>query len=310
MSLWSFKTIMKSIFAIIISYKDYVGLEASLVSLKRIYIPQGYTLHTIIVDQCSRATHLKPLSQKFPKEIYIKEKQNLGVGGAFNKGINYAKSQSADYYFLLTGDIVMEQTVLEKLLPKLNASGDVGVVSPLLLINSIPLRILFAGGTIDKKVHSSILFHTGKKYLKQFIFPFYSDILSCPILVKKEVIEKVSYFNEAYFMYYEDIDWYLKVKKAGYKLLVVPTAKAFTGEATTNPLSLYRKEYYLSRNLLLFNKYTFSTKERIRAYIAIYKNLFLQLPLLFSDRKKDQYYRLLGLYDFLRNKKGYKNFNI
>ncbi len=51
------------------------------------------------------------------------------------------------------------------------------------------------------------------------------SVVGAFMLIRKEVLEKVGYFDEDYFLYGEDIDLCFRVKKAGFKIMYVPQVK-------------------------------------------------------------------------------------
>ncbi|EKE13161.1 MAG: Glycosyl transferase family 2, partial [uncultured bacterium] len=68
-------------------------------------------------------------------------------------------------------------------------------------------------------------YHQGWKNLKA---THEVDVISGAFfLVRRQVIETVGVFDEGYFMYGEDVDWCMRIRKAGYKIAFVPSTKTF-----------------------------------------------------------------------------------
>ncbi|MEK7123621.1 MAG: glycosyltransferase family 2 protein, partial [Patescibacteria group bacterium] len=77
----------------------------------------------------------------------------------------------------------------------------------------------------------------------------------CAFLIKAKVIREIGLLCEDFFLYYEDTDWSLRAKKAGYKIMYVPAAKIYhkvsrTASVLGNPTI----HYYHIRNALLLSK--------------------------------------------------------
>jgi GT2 family glycosyltransferase len=74
----------------------------------------------------------------------------------------------------------------------------------------------------------------------------------CAMMIKREVMEKVGMFPEAFFLYYEEWDLSTRILKAGYKICYASDAVIYHKESMTvgkdNPL----KTYYLTRNRILY----------------------------------------------------------
>lgn len=77
-------------------------------------------------------------------------------------------------------------------------------------------------------------------------------------MLKREVVEKVGLFDEDLFFYGEDLDYSLRVKKAGFKLLWVPYAFAWHDidieKGRTNPFVMYT----LAKSNIIVRKKNFS----------------------------------------------------
>lgn len=151
--------------------------------------------------------------------------KNLGYGGGANLGITRALDEGSDWVVVCNQDITLSNKDKEILNNKL-VKAKPGIYGP-------------EAGTFDKKRWTTIL-------------PAYGTIDyisgSC-MAIHKYVFEKIGYFYEPYFMYYEDADFSVRAKKAGFPLglLVLP---GFQHDCTI--AKERRKKYYLFRNHLLF----------------------------------------------------------
>jgi len=104
---------------------------------------------------------------------------------------------------------------------------------------------------------------------------------ACCALVRAEAFERAGLFNPEYFLYSEDVDLSLRVRKAGYTIAFVPEAVIYhksslsTG-GTTSSIS----KYYATRNRFLllklhgglFDKFIFYT---VMLPLVIIKNIFI-----------------------------------
>jgi len=100
---------------------------------------------------------------------------------------------------------------------------DVGIVSPIIYFYGTR-RVWFQSGSFNPWTgvsrHEGIRKIGARPKLKETEW-----ISGCAMLIKREVIEKVGYFDEVYSPAYgEDIDYSMRVRQAGYKLVVVPNA--------------------------------------------------------------------------------------
>ena len=92
------------------------------------------------------------------------------------------------------------------------------------------------------------------------------------MMFKKEIIDKVGYFDENYFLYFEDTDFCYNVKKINLKVVYNPKAEAihYRGSSTKSLNYLYNK-YIFIKSLLVF--FIFHIKE----YKFFLFNIFVTL---------------------------------
>ena len=86
------------------------------------------------------------------------------------------------------------------------------------------------------------------------------------MMVKKEAIDKAGLMPECYFLYYEELDWSMMMRRAGYEIWYEPAATVLHKESQTTGAESMLKTYYLTRNRLLFIKRN-SNKYRWLSYI-------------------------------------------
>lgn len=84
------------------------------------------------------------------------------------------------------------------------------------------------------------------------------DFLSgCCLAVKKNVFEKIGLFDKSYFLYYEDIDFSIRAKEAGFKFAIEPLSKVYhkVSYSLKDPASVQAVYYTIRNNLNLIKKF-------------------------------------------------------
>lgn len=229
----------------------------------------GFKYNIIIIDNGSRDL------LKIPKNILIKEvellrsESNLGFTGGYNLGISHAiKKHQSDYFLLLNSDTRVDSRFLNELYQPLASDPEAGLANPKIYFEkgsefypksyhrSQKGKVLwFAGGSIDWNHLAA--FHRGVDEVDrgQFDNQHSSDFATgCCLLIKREVIETVGILDKRFFLYSEDVDFSLRAKKAGFKILFCPQSLIWHKNAASSEGAGSRiHQYYQTRNRLLLS---------------------------------------------------------
>lgn len=242
----------------------------------------------------------------------IENKENLGFAGGNNVGIKYALENDADYVLLLNNDTLASETFLSELLAEAEKNKTFGLFGPKIYFwpRTSPERIWFMGGKINwlktKGVHvnydakENSPAETGARLIET------DYITGCGLLIRREVIKKIGTLSDDYFLYYEDTDYCLKARVAGWKCGIVPSARIW------HKVSRSAKEfspsylYYHARNGLLMAKRNNPWEKIIILYpFSFYLVLKQIIKYLFIPRKKEwAKMTMRGIYDFYMGKTG------
>ncbi len=252
------------IYIVIVNWNGKKDTEACLNSLRRV-TRHGNEMHVLVVDNGSSDDSVVYFQSRFPWIHIIPTGSNLGFTGGNNVGIQYALAHNADFVWLLNNDTIVDKNVLSFLDvfddPKVGACGSKIYFAPGREYHNDRYtkdergRVFwYAGGLVDwDNMYAS---HRGVdevdhgQYDRPVETPF---ITGCSFIVRSEVVRKVGILDDAYYLYLEDLDWSLRIQKAGYKTLYAPTSIVWHVNAGSsgrpgNPLH----EYYFTRNRLLF----------------------------------------------------------
>jgi len=252
-------------------FKDTLVCLASLAKINKKYAD----LTVIVVDNGSTNESVREIRQKFPAVTLLETGKNLGFTGGNNFGMHYALAHGADFVWLLNNDTFVDPNVLSFVSvfkdPKVGIAGSKIYFAPEHEFHHDRYKaqergnvLWYAGGIVDwANVYAS---HRGVDEVDRGQYDATSEtpfITGCSLMIRKEVIEKIGMLDDRYYLYLEDLDFCLRAKEAGYKLMYVPSSvlwhvNAGSSARPGNPLH----EYYLTRNRLLLGfRYTnFRTK--------------------------------------------------
>lgn len=227
---------------ITINYKQPQVTCELLDSLQKLSYPN---LETILVDNGQSQDDTSLYKKHLPAVKVINSEANLGFAGANNLGI---QQSTGDFIMLLNNDTELTDGVLEKLVKTLQDPA-IGAVSPVLRYFEAPEKVQYAGFT-------EINHLTGRNRLVQQVPE--ADLVDTPyfhgaaVMMPKKVVEEAGLMPDDYFLYYEELDWSLMVRKAGYELKVCTEVSVLHKESITTGKNSPLKVYYQNRNRVTF----------------------------------------------------------
>lgn len=221
-------------------------------SLKALNYPVSQ-LRIIVVDNGSVDGTAQAVSDRFPSVLVLENPQNLGFAEGNNVGLQRALEDSADHIMLLNNDTVVAPEMLNELLAVLKSDPAVGIVGPKMLYYDQPDVIWSAGNRIDWRCGDTIRLQAEQPDSGLTESPSEVDfITACGILLRRQVIDQIGLLDRRYFIYYEETDWCMRARGAGWRIMYAPRArmwhKVSSAMGTTSPAT----EYYMNRNVLLF----------------------------------------------------------
>lgn len=244
--------------------------------------------------------------REFPNIKTIFLDKNLGFAGGINKGIRSALDDRFDYIFISNNDVIFEEKFSKKTKNIIKEiKGEKICFSPL-IVNEEG-KVWFSSGKFSYISGRAIHRDFGKKvYPKTKIESDY--LTGCALCFPKESVEDVGFLDESYFLYWEDVDWSIKLKRKGFQFFVYPELKLIHLGSKSTKLESEIYLYYYFRNHLKF-----LTKNLSCFLLPILAFFFLlNIIKLFSiwflfygkDGRKKIRAVYIGIRDFLMNKEG------
>ena len=228
-----------------------------------------------LVDSASSDDTVRVVSQGFAGVKLIVSDANIGFGACNNlalRRMGFGDGAPADELpravYLLNPDTVTRMGASRLLYDTLMARDDVGMVGA---------RLSYADGSFQ---HSAFRFPDLRQIWTEFFptpgrwvdgrfngryprswymagQPFEVDFtLGATMMLKRDVIMQTMGFDEAFFMYCEEVDWAWRISRRGWRILCVPAAHVthLGGGSTSQARPLSLINLWKSR-LLLYDKY-------------------------------------------------------
>jgi len=250
-------------------------------------------LPIIVIENSDNLKFKNYLENNYKNVQCILSKENLGTGAGYNIGIKFSKT---DYVYVINPDITLEANALDEIFLASKKLEDFSILSPI----SSDVHFPNYGMIKEKKEYEEKNLPFKVKYVDGF-----------SMLLNKNKFKNNNYFDENFFMYWENNDICIRVINDGGSVFIVPKAKIkHLGAKAVDPK--FFKEIELSRNW----HWMWSTFYYHRKYKGFLISLLIVLPKLISaiikiliytlvinkEKKKIYYQRLSGLINAIMGK--------
>jgi len=214
---------------------------------------RGVTFEVIMVDNASGDGSVLMVREEFPDVRVIENDENRGFSTASNQAFAVMEGR---YALLLNTDAVLTEGAVRELFAFMEERTDAAIAGGQLLhedgsrqnsIANVPtlfsllmnlplLEILFPGR------------YPSKRYTHTEPLAVESVIGAC-MLVRREAMDEVGVLDEDYFFFFEETDWALRMRAAGWKVYHVPSARIYhlqgrsIGRDAHSRIAFYRSRY-------------------------------------------------------------------
>lgn len=268
---------------IIVNYNVKYFLEQCLCAVKKA-IGQ-LEAEVIVIDNNSTDDSIAYLQPKFPFVQFIYNQENVGFAKANNQALPYC---NGDYILYLNPDTIIPEDCLLKCMDFFDKTPDCGALGIKMIDGSgtflpeskrgfpSPLASFFKlTGLSDVFPRSRLFNHYSLGYLDPFTNHQVDVLAGAFILAKSAIINEIKGFDEAFFMYGEDIDLSYRIQQLGYNnyYFADSTILHFKGESTKRGSLNYVKMFYSAMSIFVLKHYT-GTKASIFS-------LFIHLAIFF-----------------------------
>ena len=227
--------------------------------LKSIYEnPPQMEYEVFVVDNASTDGSWEMVKREFPDIKLIRNQENLGFARANNQALRESKGK---YILLLNPDTIILPDSLDTLVKFMDEQPDVGASGPKILnpdgslqpsCRSFPtLMTAFFEETLLSRLFSK------NKLINKYKMGYWNhnnigevdQPMGSALLIRRKVIEQVGLLDEQFYMYYEEVDWCYRMKKAGWKIYFIPQAQIihYGGVSASKNISKNLIELYHSR---------------------------------------------------------------
>jgi len=254
--------------------------------LQSIHLQPFNNLEVIVVDNASQDNSLEMAKGAFPWAKVIENKQNLGFAKANNQAL---KISNGNYIYFLNPDTELKKGVFNSIIAFMKSNPEVGLAGT---------RIVNSDGSPQSSIERH---YPGERHSKGELFGLKGDIawvLGASMIARRIVLRDVGGFDERFFIYGDDLDLCLSVRRAGWSIGYIPNAVVVhwggASEKDTLPVELWKKK--LDAEFLFYKKHystrTFLAIRRSNIIKTLWRIFTLKLSIPFSADKENSQNKL------------------
>ena len=273
------------------------------------------SIEVIVVDNASRQDEASVIEQRYPQVKVIRSSENLGFAGGNNLGI---EASCGKYLYFINNDTLLSlqgnavanpkhgmQPELRYLVERLESDRQIGMVCPKIRFTWGDNLIQFAGYTPLSRVtlrNNAIGFNESDygQYDTAHPTPYGHG---AAMMVRREAIDKAGMMPTCFFLYYEELDWSMMIRRAGYTIWYEPASTIYHKESQTTGQASPLRTYYITRNRLFFVQRNSPLPWRYLSYLYLIFVAGLKAILkdLLTKRSDLARATLRGLWHFIKN---------
>jgi GT2 family glycosyltransferase len=220
----------------IVTYNSKNVLENCIGSI--IKTTKDMRIKIIVVDNCSEDGSAELIKSHFPGVILIENRENVGFGKAHNQSFRLSRGK---YFLVLNPDTIIFPNTINKIVEFMNTHNHAGVAGckifwddeknfmfPDLRIHNLKTSIIQFTPFCSFFPNSLI-----SKWYWKTAYPLWDTKIPIEVdgitgglmLVRREAFESVGFFDENFFLFFEEHDLLKRIKKQGWKIYYLPDAE-------------------------------------------------------------------------------------
>lgn len=195
-----------------------------------------------LIDNGSNEDRSAELAEMFPGIRVLPLPENLGWAGGYNRALEIALSEGLSAAYLLNNDAVPQPGSIAASIKALESDPDVAAVGSIVLDHD-GQRVRFAGQ------YYRFMSKAQRKETASSDIREARTLHGAGVLVNLRAVAALGLFHEEYFLYWEETDWFVRARQAGWKLLLCGASRVLHQSGASD--SGDNAQYYMARNRFL-----------------------------------------------------------
>lgn len=245
-------------------------------------------IQVVVVDNASTDGSLQKLRDKWGTDgrlHVIALEENFGFSRANNEGIRWSIEQGIKYFLLLNNDTEIEPDAIELMMEYHRKTGR--IVVPKILYADRRDTVWCAGGSFTPVIRKAIQRGLNQKddgqpgqrmgkdarYSKSGRCRFANG---CAVFLSREIVERVGYLDERFFLYYEDTEYSMRAAARGVEIGYCAQAVVYHKvNGSTGGNGKPANAYYITRNWLLCNSIHMRGRKHVNGRFVLFFIYFI-----------------------------------
>jgi GT2 family glycosyltransferase len=300
--------------AIIVTWNKKNDVLKLLSQLEDIHYPKD-KLSLLVVDNNSTDGTAKAVASVYPSVSLLTHPENLGGAGGFNSGMRWAieNNPDAQYLWLLDNDIQVDPDALTALVAVMNVNPRAAICGSRIMDIDRPDDVIEAGAFIDYRSGDIRCNRPDYRSLRDATAVFKVDyVAACSLLARVSHVKKLGVWREAFFIYWDDMEWGARFNRAGYDVLASNASVVYHpswAQRAADYSAVWRNYYRVRNSLWFFNNYCGGIERRLLLFRMIYR--FMKYAAgdgIIAQNALSQGY-IAAIHHFFRGVYGKKNFD-
>src|SRR5262245_10945590 len=222
-------------------------------SLPRLTYPN---VTPVVIDNASQDDTVAAVQARHPQLTILAQRRNLGYAGGNNAGIRWALEYGADYVQLINSDTEVTPELTGELVRVAETDPHIAVVGCRNLLMEDPARLWGAYSTIT---YGPFLVRSdgagaadGPRWQQ---VRDVDAVIGNGYLWRRAALEQIGLLDEAFFGYHEDVEWCVRARQAGWRVVYAGSAAiVHRGGSSSKPghARIFPARYFLGRNGVAF----------------------------------------------------------
>ncbi len=196
---------------------------------------QRTAYEVLVVDNASADGSVDLIESQFPQVRLIENQENVGFARGNNQAAKLAQGR---YFLLLNPDAFVHEGAVDRLVDFMDTHPEAGAAGcKLFYEDGVLQRSCTAFPTLSTELWTALWLD--RLFPRHPVFGRYllgywdmndvrevDSLLGACLILRQVAVKETGLFDERFFMYSEEVDLCWRLKRAGWKIYFVPTAKA------------------------------------------------------------------------------------